>query len=142
MRRMRRSERLIDARRRSVLRAAAVLGASVSIPGISAVAQAPRAPSLVPRALYFARDDYSNVRVSPDGTQLSYLSPVNGVRNIFVAPIGAPGSGRQLTRVTDRDIAATYQWAYNNRHIVFFQERDGDENWRASSVDIASGAVT
>src|SRR5690242_6742315 len=114
------AERFIDARRRSVLRAAAALGASVSIPGMAAAPQAPRAPSLVPRAVYFARDDYANVRISPDGTLLSYLAPVNRVRNLFVAPVDAPGSGRQLTRVTDRDIAWNYHWAYDNRHIVFF----------------------
>jgi dipeptidyl aminopeptidase/acylaminoacyl peptidase len=30
---------------------------------------------------------------------------------------------------------------HTNRHLVFFRERDGDENWRASSVDITSGAT-
>jgi hypothetical protein len=28
-----------------------------------------------------------------------------------------------------------------NRHVVFFEERDGDENWRASSVDIQDGTI-
>ena len=95
----------------------------------------------MPRRTYFVQPDYQSVRISPDGKHLAYLAPVNGVRNLFVAPIADPRGGRQITRVTDRDIGPWYAWAYTNRHIVFFQERDGDENWRASSVDVATGAV-
>jgi dipeptidyl aminopeptidase/acylaminoacyl peptidase len=43
--------------------------------------------------------------------------------------------------VTDRPIGYFFQWAHTNRHVVFFQERDGDENWRASSVDIHDGTI-
>ena len=63
------------------------------------------------------------------------------MRNLFVAPLAEPRKGRQITHVTDRNIGGYYQWAHTNRHIVFFQERDGDENWRASSVDLRSGAL-
>ena len=128
--------------RRRFLRQAAALGGGISILRAASVTQAQSASPLVPRRLYFARPDYSNVRVSPDGTRLAYLAPVNGIVNLFVAPAADPRAGRQLTRATDRDISGRYEWAYNNRHIVFFQERDGDENWRASSIDITSGAVT
>ena len=128
-----------SASRRQVLRAGVALGASVSLPLVAA--QPRRASALVPRRLYFVRADYSNVRVSPDGSHLSYLAPVNGVLNLFLAPVADPKGARQLTKVTDRDISWRYEWAYNNRHIVYFQDREGDENWRASSIDIATGAV-
>jgi dipeptidyl aminopeptidase/acylaminoacyl peptidase len=132
-----------SALRRGVLRAGVALGATIALPPSfpSSAAQPRKAPALVPRRLYFVRADYVNVRVSPDGNHLSYLAPVNGVLNLFIAPVSAPRAARQLTQVTDRDIGWRYEWAHNNRHIVFFQDRDGDENWRASSVDIASGAV-
>jgi dipeptidyl aminopeptidase/acylaminoacyl peptidase len=134
---------VFDSARRRFLGRASVLGACVSLPCSGGVlAQTRIAPALVPRRLYFVRADYSNVRVSPDARHVSYLAPVNGVLNLFIAPLSAPRSGRQLTRVTDRDIGWRYEWAYTNRHIVFFQERDGDENWRASSIDIESGKVT
>jgi hypothetical protein len=57
----------------------------------------------VPRRTYFVQPDYQSVRISPDGKHLAYLAPVNGVRNLFVAPIADPRGGRQITRV-DRDI--------------------------------------
>ena len=58
-----------------------------------------------------------------------------------MAPVGDLGAAKPLTHATDRPISYFFQWAYTNRHVVFFQERDGDENWRASSVDIRDGTV-
>ena len=101
---------------------------------------APDAP-LVDRRIYFDNPDYGSVQLSPDGRHLAWLAPVNNVRNLWVAPVDNLGAARQLTRATDRNLAPYYAWAHNNRRIVFFQERDGDENWRASSVDIETGAI-
>jgi hypothetical protein len=84
---------------------------------------------------------YGSVTASPDGWHLSWLAPVDRVRNLFVARIDDLASGRPVTRVTDRNIAPFYRWAQTNSHIIFFQERDGDENWRASSVNIRNNAV-
>jgi dipeptidyl aminopeptidase/acylaminoacyl peptidase len=130
----------MSSRRRFLTRSAA-LGAGLSLPPLAPTAFSQPAGALVPRRLYFVQPDYANVQLSPDGEQLAYLAPVNGVRNLFVAPAAAPRKGRQVTRVTDRDIRFSYVWAHTNRHIVFVQERDGDENWRASSVDVATGAI-
>ena len=100
---------------------------------------APTMP-LVDRRIFFDNPDYSLVRISPDGRRLAWLAPIGSVRNLWVAPLDDPAAARPLTRVTDRSLGYI-QWAHTNRHIVFFQERDGDENWRASSVDIESGEI-
>jgi dipeptidyl aminopeptidase/acylaminoacyl peptidase len=96
---------------------------------------------LIARRALFDDADYGSVTVSPDGWHLSWLAPVDGVRNLFVARIDDLASARPVTRVTDRNIAPFYLWAQNNSHIIFFQDRDGDENWRASSVNIRNNAV-
>ena len=96
---------------------------------------------LIPRRALFDDADYANVTVSPDGWHLSWLAPVDGVRNLFVARIDDLASARPVTRVTDRNIAPFYRWTHTNSHIIFFQDRDGDENWRASSVNIRNNAV-
>jgi dipeptidyl aminopeptidase/acylaminoacyl peptidase len=127
--------------RRDFLARTAALGAVFSLRRAAAAEPAPAQDELVPRRLYHLEPDYGNVRISPDGSQLAYLAPVNGVRNLFVAPVADPRRGRQLTRIADRNIGWWYEWAYTNRHLVFFRDRDGDENWRASSVDVASGTV-
>src|SRR5262249_30217515 len=77
--------------------------------------------------------------LSFDGAWVGYVAPVDGVRNLWVAPVDDLGAARPLTRITDRPIGSFFQWAYTNRHVVIWQERDGDENWRASSIDIQDG---
>src|SRR6185369_336639 len=85
--------------------------------------------------------DVAWAQLSFDGAWVAYIAPVDGVRNLWVAPIADPRAGRPVTRVTERPIGFFFQWAYTNRHLVFFEERDGDENWRASSVDIQDGTI-
>ena len=96
---------------------------------------------LVPRAVLFSDPDIVGARLSPDGRTVAYVAPVDGVRNLWVAPVDDLPSARPVTRVTERPIGSFFQWAYTNRHVVFFQEHDGDENWRASSVDIQGGTL-
>ncbi len=126
--------------RRDFLRRTALWGAALPFVGLARAAAAEQA-GLVARRIFFDNPDYSNVRVSPDGQQLAYLAPVDGVSNLWVASVADPAAARPVTRVTGRNIGNYYRWAHTNRHLVFFQERDGDENWRASSVDIASGGI-
>lgn len=130
-------------RRRLLQHSAAVAGALplAALALRAAPARAQPQPALPARRVFFADPDYSNVRLSPDGEHLAYVAPLDGVRNLWLAPVADPRQGRPLTRVADRDIYTWFRWAHTNRHIVFLQDRAGDENWRASSVDIATGAV-
>jgi dipeptidyl aminopeptidase/acylaminoacyl peptidase len=123
--------------RREFLRRAAALGFVLPFAGLSYAGAADAA--LVARRVYFDNPGYQNVRISPDGAHLAYVAPRDGVRNLWVAPVADPQSARPLTQATDRDIGSYFSWAFTSRHIVFFREHDGDENWRASSVDIDSG---
>jgi dipeptidyl aminopeptidase/acylaminoacyl peptidase len=124
--------------RREFLRGTAALGA-LPFAGLGRAAAAEA--ELVARKVFFDNPDVGSVRISPDGQTLSWLAPIDNVRNLFVAPRDDPGSARPVTRATDRSLGNYYRWGHTNRHLVFMQERDGDENWRASSVDIASGAT-
>src|SRR5439155_16060358 len=126
--------------RRDFLRHGALIGTALPIAGLALQARAEPA-ALVPRRVFFDNPDCTNVRVSPDGQNVAYIAPLNGVNNLWVAPLTDPAAARPVTRVTDRNIGSYYRWAYTSRHLVFFRERDGDENWRAASVDITNGAV-
>jgi dipeptidyl aminopeptidase/acylaminoacyl peptidase len=126
--------------RRVFLHHAAAFGATLPLLGLGRAAAASKA-DLVARRIFFDDADYGSVRVSPDGQHLAYLAPLDGVRNLWVAPLAEPHAARPVTRATDRNLGSDFRWAYTNHHLVFFQEHDGDENWRASSVDIASGAI-
>lgn len=126
--------------RRLLLRRAALLGASLPLVKLIGPARG-QSSELIARRVFFDNPDYINVRLSPDGTQLSYVAPLDGVNNLWVAPLSDLKAARPVTRVTDRNISAGYRWAHTNRHVVFFRERDGDENWRAASVDITDGKI-
>jgi dipeptidyl aminopeptidase/acylaminoacyl peptidase len=126
--------------RRDFLRHAAALGVALPFAGYGRAAIAAEA-DLVARKVFFDNPDVGSVRISPDGGTLAWLAPTGGVRNLFVAPLSDLSAARAVTHATDRNLSTFYRWAHTNRHLVFFQERDGDENWRASSVDTGSGAI-
>ena len=128
--------------RRQVLRTLAA-GAGLSLPGTrTARAQpGPSFPALVPRRLLFADLDRSVVRISPDGRRLAFLAPRDGVLNLWIAPLTDPTKARPVTRVTDRSLGPWLVWLPDSRHVVFFREEGGDENWQAHGIDLDSGAV-
>jgi dipeptidyl aminopeptidase/acylaminoacyl peptidase len=97
--------------------------------------------ALLPRRLIFGDPERSIVRISPDGTRIAFRAPVEGVLNLWVAPIDRIGDARPVTSATDRNLGAALVWMRDNRHVVFFREGAGDENWRAWRVDLETGDV-
>ena len=95
-------------------------------------------PELIARELFFGNPDKAGVRVSPDGSRISYLASVDGVLNVWVGPVDDPAAARPVTRDTKRGVRR-YFWAYTNEHILYLQDVGGDENWRLYSVDLESG---
>ena len=98
-------------------------------------------PDLVDRELYFGNPDKIQVRISPDGKYFSYRAPVNGVMNIWVAPIENPDSAQPITQDTLRGIQS-YQWSYKSGNILYTQDKGGDENWHVHLVDVESKTDT
>jgi dipeptidyl aminopeptidase/acylaminoacyl peptidase len=95
---------------------------------------------LIPRKVLFGNPDRAQVRISPDGTTLSWLAPRDGVLNVWVAPRQNPKAARPVTHDTSRGIRF-YGWAYTNQHILYIQDKNGDENWRVYSVDLKNDEV-
>jgi dipeptidyl aminopeptidase/acylaminoacyl peptidase len=91
---------------------------------------------LIPRDVLFGNPQRAQARLSPDGKWLSFLAPVDGVLNVWVVP-----TGEDLTKaipVTDdkkRGIRS-HDWAYTNRHILYTQDKDGDENWHVYATEV------
>ena len=76
------------------------------------------------------------MRISPDGMRIAFRAPLDGVLNLWVAPIDRISDAHPVTVVTDRNIGAWIVWMRDNRHVVFFREAAGDENWRAWRADL------
>ena len=49
----------------------------------------PPSPALIPRAALFGDPDKTSVQISRDGQRIAYLAPLNGVLNVWVAPIAS-----------------------------------------------------
>ena len=90
---------------------------------------------LIPRKTLFGNPERTDVRISCDGARISYLAPVDGVLNIWVAKADAIGDARPITRDIHRGIRV-YFWTYRPDHIMYLQDRDGDENWHVYVVDV------
>jgi len=104
---------------------------------ISAVlAEEKFATQLIPREVLFGNPEKTHPQISPDGNQLGYLAPVNGVLNVWIKTIGKDDD-RAVTNDTKRGIR-NFSWQYDNKHILYTQDVGGDENWRLYQTDIAT----
>ncbi len=90
---------------------------------------------LIPREVLFGNPEKIAVRMSGDGEYISYLAPLDGVLNIFIAPTSDPLDARAITDDRERGIR-NYSWAKNNSNIIYAMDNKGDENFRLHSIDI------
>jgi dipeptidyl aminopeptidase/acylaminoacyl peptidase len=98
----------------------------------------PRAdPTLIPRRTLVSQD-HTRVLLSPDGKQLGWLALSGHARNVWVAPVDALGSARQVTHETSRYIGS-WDWYPTNAQIVYTLDRTGGENTHIYFVDLPSG---
>src|SRR5574340_456839 len=91
---------------------------------------------VIPRNILFGNPVKTGPQVSPDGTRMAYLAPVNNVLNAWVGTIGKDDYA-PVTNDTDRGIRF-YFWAADNRHILYIQDIGGNENWRLYATDLES----
>lgn len=92
---------------------------------------------LIPRTLLFGNPEKSQVRLSPDGSKISFLADVKGVANIWVGPADKPELAKPVTDDSGRGIN-TYKWAYTSKHILYLRDNKGDENWKLYAVEVSS----
>lgn len=95
---------------------------------------------LIPRSIIFGNPDKTLVKTSPDGHNTSFLAPHNGVLNIFLAEDNKIDEAKVITNDTHRGIRQ-YFWSYDNQHIIYAQDKDGDENEHLFKLDINSGDI-
>ena len=96
-------------------------------------------PRLIPRRVLFGNPHRADPQVSPDGTRLAFLAPLDGVLNVWTGPL-AGDAFVPITHDTDRGIRV-YFWAHDGEHLMYLQDVGGDENWRLHRVHVASRAV-
>jgi dipeptidyl aminopeptidase/acylaminoacyl peptidase len=90
---------------------------------------------LVPREIFFGNPSRIQGRVSPDGTKMSFLAPVDGVLNLWVGPLGDFDAAKPITQDTGSGIDS-HQWALNSSNVLYIQDTGGDEDFHIYSVDL------
>ena len=99
-------------------------------------------PELIPREVLFGNPERTLPRISPDGTRLAYLAPLDGVLNVWVGRVGDEiESFKPVTRDDKRGIRV-FLWAEDDRNILYLQDEGGNENWRIHAVDVGTSAGT
>ena len=97
-------------------------------------------PPLVPRKVFDAAAEHDLLTVSPDGKMIAYTAPSDkGVANIWVEDL-ATRQKRMVTRATQHGIYG-YQWAYDNAHLLYQSDENGNEDYHLYSVDLKSSAI-
>lgn len=103
---------------------------------------APRSDaSLIAREVLFGNPDRAAPQLSPDGKQISFLAAVDGVMNVWVGPADDPSKAKPVTAEKTRGIRQ-YFWAYTNEHVLYVQDKGGDENWHVFAVDLKAQKTT
>ena len=94
--------------------------------------------TLIPRAALFGNPVKAGAQLSPNGQWLSWMAPVNGVMNVWVAPAGKPEAAKAITASTDRPIPAHF-WSGSSDQVLFIKDNAGDENFRLYGVNVNTG---
>jgi dipeptidyl aminopeptidase/acylaminoacyl peptidase len=97
-------------------------------------------PVLIPRETLFGNPEKAQARLSPDGKYLSYLAPVDGVLNVFVAPTNDFENAKVVTKDKKRGIRQ-HSWAHTSQHILYVQDNDGDEDFHVYSVNLETSEI-
>jgi len=90
----------------------------------------------IPLEVLFGDPELSQVQISPDGKQLAFVAPWEGVKNLWLEDLET-GERRRLTADRGRGVMG-YGWLPSGL-LIYLQDTDGDENWRFYAVDPAGG---
>jgi dipeptidyl aminopeptidase/acylaminoacyl peptidase len=115
-----------ELRGRASVWTAALFGAAIMVVPTGGAELEQRA-SLVPRDALFASPAYSELQISPDGKQLAFLHPLNGVLNVWVAPLDDPKAAAPVTRFDTRP-PDSFQWSPDGRYILVLKDVGGEEH--------------
>ena len=96
---------------------------------------------LVPRSVLFGNPERTAASISPDGTRLGFVAPVDEVLNVWVAPIDDLDAARPVTHDRGHGVQV-YRFAHDDRTLLYLRDTEGDENWRLYTLDLETGEST
>jgi dipeptidyl aminopeptidase/acylaminoacyl peptidase len=92
-------------------------------------------PELLPRETFFSGAAKGFAKISPNGQYIAYLTgSKQGVFNVWIKSRGKDDD-RMVTQENKSNIYE-YHWAYDNTHIIYLKDSDGDENFHVYATNI------
>ena len=92
---------------------------------------------LIARDDLFGNPERANVQISPDGKYLSWIAPVEGVLNVWIAPADDLSKAKAVTDDKARGIRQ-YFWSYLPDTLLYTRDSGGDEDFHLYSVNLAN----
>ena len=103
--------------------------------GVDPLSYLERLPPLVDREVFFGNPEISGGELSPDGRWVSFVKPLDGIRNVWVKAIDEPfEAARPMTADSTRPVQG-YFWSQDSKVILFVQDQGGNENYHVYAVD-------
>src|SRR6266404_1503467 len=97
-------------------------------------------PALVPREILFGNPARTDPKVSPDGSQLSWLAPdKSNTLNVWTSALD--GTNAHCVTNETGDPIEWYTWASDGKHVLYLHDNAGDEIPHLFSADLMTGNV-
>ncbi len=97
-------------------------------------------PPLIDREIFFDDPQIAGGQLSPDGAYISFLSPWEGTRNIWVKTLDANfDEALPVTAETERPVMG-YSWSRDGKFLLYVMDKGGDENFNIYAVNPAEAA--
>ncbi|PYJ28378.1 MAG: S9 family peptidase [Verrucomicrobia bacterium] len=97
-------------------------------------------PPLIPRETLFANPARTDPKISPNGSQLSWLAPdKSNTLNVWTNALDG-GNAHCVTAETG-DPIEWYTWAADGKHVLYLHDNAGDEIPHLFSAELTSGNV-
>jgi dipeptidyl aminopeptidase/acylaminoacyl peptidase len=97
-------------------------------------------PPLIPREILFANPARTDPKVSPDGSQLSWLAPdKSNTLNVWTSALN--GTNAHCVTNETGDPIEWYTWAGDGKHVLYLHDNAGDEIPHLFLADPANGNV-
>lgn len=92
---------------------------------------------LIPRKELFEGPRRTDPQLSPDGRYLAFVAALDGVDNVWVAPVDDVSAARAVSHDSGGGIRQ-YYWARSSRHLILAQDAMGNEHFGLSVIDLDS----
>ncbi len=117
------------------------LAVAIVLAGAPTLSAHAEPPPLIPREVLMGTPIRENPAISPDGTRLAFTAPnESGTPNIWIQPLDGSADPDMLTSDENQGVWG-FEWAHDGNHILYIQDREGDENWHLFAVDITTREV-